>query len=245
MPDFYFDHYKIEDHLLSIPTIKVKKAYITFLMNKLSLTYEYYVKGHSKYPHLGERYLKTAFHKSNLIYPTRNGVEKYRVYMALRSLNRLVDSWIEFQKEYELTDEELFQSAHVYEEEIPETTANEKTEIALRFPCWNDYNRPELIKALNSLFNSYADISNHKINFRSNRGMITETALHNNAIGYFLYKLGPYVDLSMKKFVEDFVAINGNDAPSYDQLTKHAQSCGQKVKEKTDSMFSLENTFAN
>ncbi len=242
MPDFYFDYYEIEDHLLSIPMMRVKKVYITYLLKRLEQVYNYYVEGMSDNPYLGSLYLKTALHPNNIKYPNKKGVKKYRIYQELISLNRQVDSWIDFQKEHELTDEELFLSAYLQEEENLETTPDHKTDLALEFSCWRDYRRPELIKALKILFRSYADIKDEKIHFTFTSKGEVGSHFNKQAIAYFVSKLGPYVRISMKSFVAQYITIDGIE-PSYDKLTKHVNACSKKFKEDIDAMFIIENTF--
>ena len=93
------------------------------------------------------------------------------------------------------------------------------------------------------LFESYADIRDWKIDIIKSPDMGSDQILNKQAIGYFLYKLGPYVEISMKKFVADYITIRGKTTFSYNQLTKHITNIGQETKDSIDKMFTLTNTL--
>lgn len=240
MPNFDYDYLSIRDHMFSIPSLRVKKKYIEHLLASLQKDYEEYVIGPAYFPSMGEKYLKTIFYEGNKIFPYKKGVEVYEIHNQLKSLDRWVDSWIKFQKEYNLTDDEMYQSALVYEEEIPETLLSDTSITVLKFPCWNNYNRSSLIKALNCLFEKYAELVNRKINIRVNAGKITSTALHKQATGYFLWRLSSYVDMKMNVFVKENILINGEVPPEYNDLTKRNNTVSKGVILMIDNFFAIE-----
>ncbi|NQT60375.1 MAG: hypothetical protein HQ557_15460 [Bacteroidetes bacterium] len=239
MPDFDFSYLKIRDHMFSIPSLRVKKKYVIHLLESLNRIYEEYVIGTPYYPLMGEKYLKTIFHEGNKIFPYKKGVQVYEIHNQLNSLNRWVDQWVEFQKRYDLTDDEMFQSALVYEEDIPETLLSDKTMTVLKYPCWRDHNRSVLIKALNHLFENYAELENRKINIRVNSGKITDTDLHKQALGYFLWRLSPHVNIKMNFFVQEYILINGEKPRSYNVLTKKNTTVSKGVIKMIDSIFTI------
>ena len=126
MPDFDFQFLKIMNHFLSIPLLRIKRKYVIHLMEKLEHLYEEYVLSSGRYPSMGEKYLKTIFHDSHRIYPRNEGVAQYKIYDQLVSLITWLELWEEFQEKYELTDEELLQSAFIEEEDIKEALPSEK-----------------------------------------------------------------------------------------------------------------------
>ncbi len=239
MPDFDFSYVKIRDHMFSIPSLKVKKKYVIHLLESLNREYKEYVIDPPTYPSTDEKYLKTIFHEGNRIFPYKKGVEIYQIHNQLKSLDRWVDQWIEFQKRYDLTDDEMFQSALVYEEDIPETFPSDKTMTVLKYPCWRDHKSPVLTKVINHLFENFAELKNQRINIRVNSGKITDTDLHKQALGYFLWRLSPYIDMKMNFFVQEYILINGEKPRSYNVLTKKNTTVSKGVIKMIDSIFTI------